>query len=145
MTSFSTNTLACLRNAGWSEGHSYDTQSLEAAYIQLGCPLPEAVIQFIRHFHGLSVHESYFMDFELFGEIPRPHLDSCADYDDCCLGLNIPLQPLYPIGCAALGNVTFLMSSSGQVFAVNPPHYFAFLGVDGEDAIETLCSGRKPQ
>ncbi len=144
MPRFSKDTEALLIKAGWREERKIDTTVYERALIEEGFEIPNCVIALLQEFGGLR--------------IVHPHAKVPEETDDFIFEMVKATfisrngwvkenyshrvgKKLCRVGEACDAHMILAMSSDGEVFA-GFDSFLCYVGSSGDDAIESLCSGR---
>lgn len=142
----SRSTVERLRRAGWTPARSANVDAIVDDLVTSGYEVSAVVIAFLRSFASLALSYPNFRDptqpdgchFDVIRaskNVHRATIDAWAER----LGTQ-----LLPIGEAFDEHMTLVMTEDGRVFG-GYDDFLAFIGQDGEDAIEALCSGREIQ
>ena len=146
---FSPRALEILTKAGWSPDRIVPVSPFISASAAAGYELHAAAARFLERFGGLVVRFDYekklwsgsvvlhrMFHFDV-GKAIRESAESTAEYR-LWIG-----KPVCVIGDSNMGNSLLLMDVNGCVYA-GSDEYLCVIGESGEDAIEALCTRRKP-
>jgi hypothetical protein len=143
MAVFSAETIALLKQAGWSEDRCVDISEYEKSLQSEGYPLHEVVLNFLKRFGGLQVVYPHYRvkdekdEFYINPTVAVADIDSgwVEEYSER-IGV-----PLCIIGQAFSYHMTLVMAPDSKVYA-GYDDTLIHVGDSGIDAIEALCSGR---
>lgn len=144
MQRFSTDTKFLLIKAGWQEGRKVDITRYKQVLIEEGFEIPNCVITLLQEFGGLRIVHPH-------AKVPGKTDDFIFEIDKAtCYHLGGLVKGNYShrigkklciIGEACDAHMLLVMSDDGEVFA-GFDDFLCYVGASGDDAIESLCSGR---